>query len=160
MGDKGLIVAFDKHEHRVQLIKNNTRRLGLNCISAHCHDALKLIEKYRGMFDAVLLDTPCSGLGVNGKPEVRYRFSMQNVTELAQLQKRLLQNASAYVKEGGILLYSTCTISPEENEKVVHGFLNENSGFLLEGFEGFDAEKQLFPHTHGEGFYIARMVRK
>ncbi|MHB1315645.1 MAG: 16S rRNA (cytosine(967)-C(5))-methyltransferase RsmB [Christensenellales bacterium] len=160
MNNKGLIVAFDKHEHRVELIRNNAKRLDLTIISAHRHDSLKFIEKYRGMFDAVLLDAPCSGLGVSGKPELRYRYSAEKVEDLSKLQKELLQNSAGYVKNGGTLVYSTCTISPLENENVMQDFLDHHHDFILEGYENFDAKMQLFPHKDGEGFFIARMVRK
>ena len=160
MNNTGLIVAFDKHDHRVDLIRRNAERLGITNISAHRHDGLNLIEKYRNMFDAVLLDAPCSGLGVNGKPELRYRYSQEKIQQLVQLQSTLLQNSAAYVKKGGALVYSTCTISPLENEQILNKFLENNKEFILQGTEGYEAVSQLFPHKEGEGFFVARMVRE
>ncbi|MGI6168337.1 MAG: 16S rRNA (cytosine(967)-C(5))-methyltransferase RsmB [Christensenellales bacterium] len=166
MGDIGEVLAWDIHSHRVDLIRNHARRLGLRCICARQQDALEPVEELWGTFDAVLVDAPCSGLGVLGKSDIRYRLKSGDIEALAAVQRRLLNVCSRYVKKGGVLVYSTCTISRQENQDVVDAFLGANPEFSL--CEGFaltdkltleDGMLQFLPQTHGEGFFIARMMR-
>ncbi|MDL2289313.1 16S rRNA (cytosine(967)-C(5))-methyltransferase RsmB [Clostridia bacterium OttesenSCG-928-F22] len=167
MQDKGEVLAWDIHPHRVELIQKNSTRLGLSCVKAAVQDALQYDEAYGGAFDSVLVDAPCSGLGVPRKSDIRYRASYEGVVELAALQLKILSNCARYVKQGGTLVYSTCTISPLENERVVGQFLQQTSSFRLSPLDDalFDGIRQengmgmLYPQQYGQGFFIARMVR-
>lgn len=176
MRNKGKIVACDIHAHKQALIDRQQVRLGIDIVETVTQDALELDRRYPlNSMDLVLLDAPCSGLGViRRKPEIKWNRKPEDIAELAALQYRLLQTACKLVKPGGTLVYSTCTMAPEENEEVVRRFLAEHPGFQLdlqwpeevlqplrargampETFEGF---AQIFPHHYGsDGFFIARM---
>ncbi len=128
VGTEGRIYAFDLHEKRVGLIKDGAARLGLDNIYARVGDAADVLE---GVIqaDKVLCDVPCSGFGViKRKPEIRYK-NLESLQDLPKLQYNILQNASRYVRPGGLLLYSTCTLNPAENSAVAKRFLQENNGF-------------------------------
>ncbi len=167
----GRIVALDKHEHRVELIKNNAKRCGYShIIEAKKCDMTE--DSELGLFDKVLVDAPCSGMGVLGqKPEIKNTITPEGFKELESIQKKILKNASYHVKEGGILVYSTCTVRKQENEDIIKDFLKDNkfelcslSGLFSEKFEhNRDMSKgyiQLYPHIDKtEGFFIARMRR-
>ena len=172
MEDSGRILAWDKHEHRVALIRAMTQRLGFDNVRPAVRDAQVLREELVGTQDAVLIDAPCSGTGVMlSKPDVKYRVSEQSLRELSDTQRAILESCSAYVRRGGVLVYSTCSILPEENERQVGAFLETHPEFVLEGLSERmpealrgrvqDGMLQLLPHRdHLEGFFIARMVRK
>lgn len=172
MDDTGRILAWDKHEHRVALIRAMTQRLGLDNVRPAVRDAQVLREEMIRTQDAVLIDAPCSGTGVMlSKPDVKYRVSEKSLAELTDTQREILESCSAYVKRGGVLVYSTCSILPEENALMVRAFLEKHPEFKLEGLEARlpeslrgrveDGMLQLLPHRdHLEGFFIARMVRK
>lgn len=173
MAENGQVVALDKHAHRVELIAANAKRCGLSqSIFPQQADAAQSLEEL-GAFDRVLVDAPCSGLGVWGsKPEIKYNFSSQSAKELEEVQGRLLRSAARQVKAGGVLVYSTCTIRKGENQQIVESFLKENPDFTLDSLTPFMPQKlqkhslesgmlQLFAHRDGtEGFFIARMRRK
>ena len=118
MGGKGSIVSCDIYPHKTALIENGAARLGLTNITARQQDASQVVPEWVGAMDTVIADVPCSGLGIiRKKPDIRYK----NPKELAQLplvQRAILENASGYVRPGGTLVYSTCTVLPEENEDV------------------------------------------
>ncbi len=168
---EGSILAFDKHAHRVELIKNNALRCGYEkLIKAEAFD---MLNSYDGLFDKVLVDVPCSGMGVTGqKPEIKNTVTAEGFSELEKMQRKILSNASKCVKKGGILVYSTCTVRKKENIDVVNEFLKNNSDFELCSLEGLFSEKfennrdmkkgflQLYPHKDNtDGFFIARMKR-
>lgn len=167
---RGRIVACDLHEHRCELIKNNAERCGFaDIITTHCMDAT-CYDATLGEFDRVLVDAPCSGIGVVGtKPDIKLNMSADGMLELQQVQKDILSNACKYVKLGGIMVYSTCTIREEENALQVREFLGKHPEFVPEPFEVPLAVKndvddngfiQLMPHKHGVyGFFIARLKR-
>ena len=124
-----------------------------------------------GMYDAVLLDAPCSGLGVHGKPDARYAKSPAVIGELAALQERLLDRCAQYVKPDGVLVYSTCTISPPENEACARAFLTRHGEFEAAHLEAYlpgtlreraaGGMLQLFPHLDAtEGFFLAKFQRR
>lgn len=150
MENKGKVIAFDLHPHKVEIIQKNANRLGLSIIEAMEQNAENLREEYCKMADCVLADVPCSGLGViRKKPDIKWMKTMQDIEDLAKVQKRILQTASHYVRKGGTLVYSTCTISKQENEEQVNCFLKSNPNFRLEKMQ------QLFPHIHHcDGFFI------
>ncbi len=171
MGGTGRVQAWDVHEHRVALIEAQVRRLGLENIRPIQRDATKFREDLAGTMDAVLLDAPCSGLGVLAeKPDIKLRVTEESVQELTELQGRLLDTVCAYVRPGGTLVYSTCSILKEENENQVSAFLEKHPEFELlplpetipESFRAMEKTGlQLLPFRDGlEGFYICRMRRK
>ena len=154
MGDNGDIVACDIHEKKLSLITENSSRLGLRCIHTESMDASRPSERFHGVFDLVIADVPCSGLGViRKKPEIRYK-DPSGLSALPEVQLRILRGIAACVGEKGRLLYSTCTILREENEDVVKAFLEEDGRFSLE------TQRTIWPQEYGtDGFYYA-LLRK
>ena len=121
--EDGEITARDLTENKVALIEENILRMGAEHIQAQCQDALEFVAEDEGTADVVIADLPCSGLGVIGrKPDIRYRMSREDMKSLARLQREILTVVSRYVKPGGTLIYSTCTVNPEENEENVRWF--------------------------------------
>lgn len=165
MRNKGRVVAFDLHEQRTALIKSGADRLGFSCIEARTADST-VFDPSLGQADRVLCDAVCGGLGViRRKPEIKYKQSL-DFSGLPAIQYSLLKCASKYVKPGGVLLYSTCTLSRAENDEVAEKFLSENPDFSGESFleefgnpfGGYSAT--LFPsHFGGDGFFIAKFRR-
>lgn len=153
MQSKGCINAFDKYEHKLELIDKQAERLGIDIIKTKCHDSTELFAELTGSADCVLADVPCSGLGViRRKPEIKYKEDL-DLDELIERQRMILNAASAYVKDGGRLVYSTCTINPDENERQVNNFLKVNADFKLETM------KQFFPGNETDGFFICSMIK-
>lgn len=167
MGDKGEIVACDLHENKLNRIREGAARLGLTSIRAEAADGRILREEWRDAFDLVLVDAPCSGLGIlRKKPDIR-RKKADELFALPVIQSALLENAAGYVRPGGTLVYSTCTILPEENEEVTDAFLGTHPGFSRETFTlpgpigEAEGQVTLWPHLHDtDGFYICRMTRR
>lgn len=169
MQDKGRLVAGDIYEHKLARIEENAQRLGLSIIETNLLDAREVGEEYQAMADRVLVDAPCSGLGVlRRKPDARWNKTAEEIDALPALQLEILTSAAKAVKAGGVLVYSTCTIEPQENQDVVKAFLAENPEFTLENTGAFLPGKkrdeqmiQLYPQVDGtDGFFIARMRRK
>ncbi|MGN0520525.1 MAG: 16S rRNA (cytosine(967)-C(5))-methyltransferase RsmB [Candidatus Fimenecus sp.] len=156
MENHGKILAFDLYPQRVALIENGAARLGVSIVEAAVQDASVYFPSLQKTADRVLCDVPCSGLGtIRRKPEIRYK-DMGFIDNLTLLQYNILVNASKYVKEGGTLVYSTCTLNRAENDAVCDRFLQENSDF-----EALDAYTTLLPHKDGaDGFFFARLGRK
>lgn len=172
MGGSGRVHAWDLHEHRVELIKAAARRLHLDNIRPAAHDASKFNANLEGMMDAVLVDAPCSGVGVMGdKPDIKYRLTPDTIDALVPIQQSILETCARYVRPGGLLVYSTCTILPEENQAQVELFMKNHPEFEMETDTGYLPEAlrpgcengmiQLLPCREGlDGFFIARMRRK
>lgn len=157
------LLCFEKHAHRVQLMEATFARLH---VSAECRlcDAQVHDPALDNCFDRVLLDVPCSGLGlVHDKPDIRYRKSDEDIDALSIVQAQILAACAPYVKPNGILVYATCTVSRRENEDQIDRFLAQNPDFRLDSMPiplHNDGTIQLFPHIHGtDGFFIARMRR-
>ena len=167
MGDKGQIVSCDVHPHKLKLLESGAQRLGITNLRAVLADGTEHHSAWEQAADLVVADVPCSGLGIiRKKPDIRYK----NPTELAQLpalQMKILENAATYVRPGGTLIYSTCTILPEENENVTEEFLARHIDFTLDKFTlplpigSSKGHLTLWPQRFGtDGFYICRMRRK
>lgn len=169
---EGSITALDKHEHRVRLIQNNAQRCGFaDRIAARAVDMLE--EQELGYFDRVLADVPCSGLGVIGqKPEIKNTITADKLAELEKVQLKILENAARCVRQGGILVYSTCTVRRAENQEIIKCFLEQHPEFMLDSLKGCLGERleqgrhveqglvQLYPVRDGiDGFFMARMKR-
>ena len=172
MRNKGTVIARDIHPHKLKLVKDTAARLGIDIIKTELFDAAKLDEKLIGKADRVLVDAPCTGTGIiRRKPDIKYSQNLAGQGEIIHLQRRVLSNASKYVKPGGYLVYSTCTIQPEENIENVKAFLTENKDFRLADFENIVPEKlknttakegylQLYPNINQtDGFFISKLVR-
>lgn len=164
----GLVEARDKSEYKLGLIKENLDRTGFKNMTAKGWDALVFDEEAAEAADIVIADLPCSGLGVLGKkPDIRYRIREEDIEALSKLQRDILSVACRYVKKGGALIYSTCTITREENEDNVKWF-TDNFPFAAEGFDiGIASKKEeaaagsvkLLPTRNTDGFFIARLKR-
>jgi len=173
MNDSGKLIAFDLHPHKIKLIRDNATRMGIHIINAQEGDASKHNQELENFADFLLLDAPCSGLGLmRKKPEIRWRVTEEDIVSLQKVQKDILKNVSSYVKPGGHMVYSTCTITREENEEVLEDFLKYNSEFFIEDISSYIPEElkdsmtkegflKLFPHEHDtDGFFIAKLGRK
>ena len=166
MEDKGEIVSCDLHENKLKRIQEGAARLDLTSITTSAGDGRVFRPEWAERFDTVLVDAPCSGLGIiRKKPDVRYKKA-DDLFTLPVIQTALLDNAAQYVAPGGVLVYSTCTILPEENEQVTDAFLTEHSDFCRDGFTlpapvgETEGQLTLWPQRHGtDGFYICRMTR-
>ena len=167
----GRIDAWELHAHRCELMKKTLDRLRVKNAEVLQRDASRQYPECREAYDAVLLDAPCSGLGVHGKPDARYGKTPAVIQELAALQAQLLDCCASCVKPGGVLVYSTCTISPPENEACARAFLARHSEFDAVEFDACLPEPlrkraaggmlQLFPHLDGmEGFFLTKFTRK
>lgn len=164
MEDRGEIVSCDIHPHKLGLIQAGADRLGLSCIAVREQNAKEFVPEWEGRFDAVLADVPCSGLGIiRKKPDIRYKPPAP-LAALPEVQRAILDNVSRYVKLGGTLLYSTCTLLERENGDVVTAFLEAHPEFALAPFTlpGPAGESggmcTLWPHRHGtDGFFVGRM---
>ena len=171
MNGTGRVQAWEIHEHRTELIQAQARRLGLENIRPMVRDATKFREEMSGSMDNVLLDAPCTGLGFMAqKPDLKLRVTEESCRELTELQAKLLDTVSTYVKSGGTMVYSTCSILKDENERQAEAFLQRHPEFeeaeLPETIpERFRKQKklglQLLEYRDGvEGFYLIRMRKK
>lgn len=167
----GKVVACDLYPHRVALIQKYKNRMHTPNVKAVQADACVLNDEWKNTFDFVLCDAPCSCLGTFKKhPDVFLNKDERCISELATTQRQILENAAKYLKVGGAMVYSTCTLFEEENENVVHDFLEKNVDFVLEhisGLEKIDGGKyldnkgmiQILPHDEYDGFFIAKIRR-
>jgi len=168
MDGQGSIVSCDVHAHKTALIENGARRLGLTNITVRQQDATVSVKDWIGAMDVVIADVPCSGLGIiRKKPDIRYK-DIGEMEQLPQLQLAILKNQASYVKPGGTLIYSTCTVLKAENEEVVEAFLRENTEYTLEPLmlPGVFQKNEtgmltLIPGEYDtDGFFISRLRRK
>lgn len=173
--DTGTIIALDINEGRLKLVRQNCQRLGLRCIGLQVGDARQAANIFACEFDSILVDAPCSGTGVlRRRPDARWKKTPALISELSRLQEEILAGVSPLLKPGGTLVYSTCSLEPEENNLVVKSFLERHPQFKLDSLAfPFEFQRredresadqgfiQLFPHIHGtDGFFIARMKKK
>lgn len=166
MENRGKIYAFDVHPHKVEIIRRNAARMGISIIEARVGDALTPNESLRGSADKLLVDVPCSGLGIiRRKPDIKW--NKEDTSQLADIQYKILKNASEYLKPGGELVYSTCTLDKRENEGVVCKFVEENEDFEFVKIElpkplmrDNDGYITLYPNIDGtDGFFISKIKR-
>ena len=168
MNNTGQVVSRDIYDHKLKLIKASANRLGLTNIDAQEFDGMKLDRESIAKFDYVLADVPCSGLGIiRRKPEIKYK-EKEEFRELPPIQKKILENAAKYVKVGGTLIYSTCTIQDNENINVVNEFLQKHKNFELAPIKevNVDLDNQekgymkIYPNVHDmDGFFISKLIR-
>ena len=168
MGGKGSITSCDVHSHKTALIRNGAERLGFSNITERQQDATATVPEWINAMDAVICDAPCSGLGIiRKKPDIRYK-NLKETEDLPALQLQILRNQANYVKPGGVLMYSTCTVLRRENEDVVKAFLDSRDDFYLEPLD----LPEVFPKNEAgmltlipgeydtDGFFISRLRRK
>ncbi len=158
MKNKGKIIAMDIHQWKLDELRIRCRRNGVDIVETKVIDSNKTIKRLEDSFDAVLLDVPCSGLGVlRRNPDTKWKLSAEEITRLVQLQKEILQDYSKLAKKNGRMVYSTCSVLNEENEQQVQFFLNSEAGKNWQ----LKAEKRLWPHRDGyDGFYAALLEKK
>ncbi|MBO8162331.1 MAG: 16S rRNA (cytosine(967)-C(5))-methyltransferase RsmB [Brevibacillus sp.] len=174
MDNQGEIIACDIHPHKQELIEQNARRLGITIIRTMIADAADLPNCGLGLFDRILLDAPCTGFGViRRKPDLKWNKQPEDIAQIARLQALLLERLASMLAPGGLLVYSTCTIEPEENQELVTRFVSEHPGFELDGSLASDLPQvvrercdtdhgyvQILPHQFSsDGFFIARIKR-
>lgn len=156
MNNNGKIDAWDIHDNRVRLIKEASAKLGITIINERMRDASLYYTECFERYDKILLDVPCTGLGViRKKPDIKWTRNIEDIDELVNVQHKILDNCSRYLKSNGTLVYSTCTVLNRENGSQVRRFLDEHKEFeLIE-------ETNLYPHIDGtDGFYIAKLRKK
>lgn len=166
MQNKGELYSSDLHENKLSLVDKGAGRLGIEIIKTRAQNAKDYVPEYEEKFDRVLVDVPCSGLGlIFKKPDIKYK-SIDDINALPNIQYDILNNAKKYVKKGGVLVYSTCTLNSKENEKNIEKFLEQNQDFEVYDFD-FDNIKStkggytFFPHIIGtDGFFVARLRKK
>lgn len=173
MGNRGKIISRDIHENKLELIHENVKRLGINIIETGVSDATKRDETLVNSADYLLIDAPCSGFGlIRRKPEIKWNRKEKDIDDLNKIQYQILNNAKDYLKVGGILIYSTCTIENDENINMIQSFLDENENFKLveidDNLTNIDNIKtlkdgylQLYSHINGtDGFFIGKMIKE
>jgi 16S rRNA (cytosine967-C5)-methyltransferase len=172
MHNSGKVIAGDIHKHKLRLIDEAASRLGISIIESRLHDAAEPDPQYEGYFDRVLLDAPCSGLGIiRRKPDIKWSRDSSDIGSITQLQEKLIWNASKTVKPGGVLVYSTCTVLPEENEVIIRNFIKNNSDFYEDDITPYLPQElvlqakgcmlQVYPNRDGiDGFFIARLRKR
>ena len=177
MENQGIIEAWDIHEHRTKLVENTARRLGITNIETKVNDATIYDEKYKEKFDKILLDVPCLGLGVlKRKPDIKWQKSKEDIEEITKTQKQILENCSQYLKKGGELVYSTCSILKEENENIINNFLKVHENFYTEKINIEENKKiknkeffkkyitndnclQVYQNKETDGFFICKLKK-
>ena len=168
MENRGSITAVDLHSARLRMLRDEADRLGVTIVEMRTGDAAAPVESFRDAFDRVLLDAPCSGLGtLRRNPEIRWRITPQDLNKCMQIQKHLLASAAGCVRPGGRLVYSVCTVTPEENEIIIGDFLRSRPDFRCIPPEDLPSTlidaQGLFrsaPHRQGmDGFFGALLIR-
>ena len=154
MNNKGKILAWDLYDARTNLIKENAQRLGINIINTETNDATKYKAEYNEKFDKILLDVPCMGIGViKRKPDIKWHRKPEDLKVISKVQYEILENCSKYVKKGGTIIYSTCSILEKENHGIIQKFLEKNPIYTTTEIKIEPTEKQ-------DGFYIAKLIKK
>jgi len=156
MGNKGVVIAGDIFQHKINKISESAQRLGIDIIEPIINDASQYNKDFKEYFDCVLADVPCSGTGIiRSRPEIKFKKCRADIEELIPLQYSILKNAGEYVKQGGTLVYSTCSVLRNENINQINRFLKEDKRFTLEAIH------EIFPQDNdSDGFFIAKMKRE
>lgn len=150
LNNTGKIVSGDIYQHKIDLINEAKKRLGITCVNTIIADATNY--DYNEKFDYILADVPCSGLGViHHKPDLKYQMSLEKIESIKKIQNKIINNVINYLKPGGILVYSTCTINLDENERFIEKFLKDNQRFIKQ------EEIKYLPNDFHDGFYICKL---
>ncbi|MGL5244340.1 MAG: 16S rRNA (cytosine(967)-C(5))-methyltransferase RsmB, partial [Sarcina sp.] len=168
--NSGKVIACDIYEHKLELIKENVTRLGITNLNTELLDATKLNSNYINAMDKILLDVPCSGLGIiRKKPEIKWNKKSSDLNEIMKIQKDILRNAWNYLKPGGELVYSTCTLNKKENEDVINWFAEKNKDCTIEKIFLGNADNIIYnvngsvtilPNEYMDGFFIGKLKKK
>lgn len=157
MKNKGKIEAWDIHEHRTKLVEQNAQRLGINIIETKVKDASLYDESLKEKFDKILLDVPCLGIGViKRKPDIKWKRKPEDVKNITEIQKKILDNCSKYLKKNGVMVYSTCSILEKENQDIVDKFLKENNEYYIRP----EKTRNILPNQEEDGFFICKIYKK
>lgn len=162
MENEGEIIASDIHPHRIKLVKENADRLGINIIRTQLNDATNFIKEYEEKFDKILLDVPCLGIGViKRKPDIKWQRNIGNVEEITKIQYEILSKCSKYLKIGGELVYSTCSILKSENENLINKWLESKNEEGIQNKEKYKIvdEEKILPDENTDGFFICKIKR-
>ena len=171
MNNNGNIKAWDLYKHRLDKVQENSKRLGIDIIKTEENDATVLKEEYIEKYDKILIDAPCLGLGViKRKPDIKWQRKFEDIEEISKIQEKILNTCSKYLKRGGILVYSTCSIVKSENEKIIEKFL-KSERFELEEINNVNIENlenkitkkgiiKLYPSENMDGFFISKLIKK
>lgn len=171
MNNNGNIKAWDLYKHRLDKVQENSKRLGIDIIKTEENDATVLKEEYIEKYDKILIDAPCLGLGViKRKPDIKWQRKFEDIEEISKIQEKILNTCSEYLKKGGILVYSTCSIVKSENDKIVEKFL-KSENFELEEINNINIENlenkitkkgiiKLYPSENMDGFFISKLIKK
>lgn len=172
MGNQGEIIAWDLHQHRIELVERTAKRLGITIIRTEIKDATIYEAKYEEKFDKILLDVPCLGMGVlKRKPDIKWKRKKEDLEKIVQEQEKILENCAKYLKKGGELVYSTCSIIKEENENQIDHFLQKNKNFEIKKiekkeesyFEKFITQEgfiKIYQNENTDGFFMAKLRKK
>lgn len=156
MKNTGNIEAWDIYEHRTKLVKQNAYRLGINIINTKVQDATVYDESLNEKFDKILLDVPCLGIGViKRKPDIKWQRDTENIKEITDIQQKILENCSKYLKKGAVLVYSTCSILKDENEDIIYDFLSKNKNFQIVE----NSIINITPDEEKDGFFICKLQK-
>lgn len=157
MKNEGNIEAWDIYEHRTKLIEQNAKRLGISIIKTEVRDATIYDKNLEEKFDKILLDVPCLGIGViKRKPDIKWQRKIEDIEEISEIQKTILENCSKYLKKGAVLVYSTCSIFKEENEDIINDFLSKNDDFEIVE----NGIYNIIPDEEKDGFFICKLQKK
>lgn len=165
MQNEGEIIAWDLYSHRVAEIEENAKRLGINIIKPQTSDSTKIREEFIEKFDKILLDVPCLGLGViRRKPDIKWQRQEKDIEDITRIQYDILETCSKYLKKGGELVYSTCSIVEEENNEIIEKFLKNNEFEVekidVKDFKNVDEKNNMlhfYPDNKTDGFFICKM---
>lgn len=163
MQDDGLIMAWDLYAHRLKLVQENAKRLGISCIQTQEQDAVQLRKEYVKAFDKILLDVPCLGFGVmKRKPDIKWQRKKEDMESITKLQLQILNTCSQYLKKGGEMVYSTCSILKNENQLIIEKFLqNQNvEKNKIDAKFVKKMEKIILPDQNTDGFYICKLAKE
>lgn len=153
-GDKSMIYAFDIYSHKIDIINKNCKRLGIKNIYTQLADSSEYMEEFKNKADKVIADVPCSGIGIiRKKPDIKWNKDTNSFDEIIKVQRKILETAHKYLKQGGILVYSTCTLNKDENEKNTLEFA-DTYGYKVQ------ISKTIFPSGDYDGFYICKMIKE
>ena len=172
MKNKGKISAWDIYNHRIELIKQNAKRLDIKIIETKIKDATIFDENYVEKFDKILLDVPCLGIGViKRKPDIKWQKEKEDINEITKIQMSIIENCSKYLKKGGQLVYSTCSIMQKENQNIINEFLKKNPNFEICDYNEIKNSKiekylvdkkyiKIYPNNVNDGFFICKLYKK
>ena len=169
INNKSKVYAYDVHQNKLSLIEENAKRLGIKNIETDVCDAAVFNKELKEIAHRVLMDVPCSGLGIiRKKPEIKWTKNEKEIKNIIDIQRKIMNNGASYLKKGGILLYSTCTLNKEENEENINWFLKKHKNFKIEPLYYGDVDNIIYhkegfvsilPNDKMDGFFIAKLKK-